>query len=193
MRTETGRSAARILLAGNTHVQVAAIAGSLRVLNSQGLLVAALEPGTALEFDPQATGEPEKLTGCLRSIPGHFLVTDEITNVTVELSGAGLDRESGNRVEVTGAMDPTGAPVSGATQFVRVSGLKHLGKGCPTNKAAAAGAGGAAGKSAGAGKAIGLSATALAVIGGVAAAAVVGGLAATGSLSSGNNGGSVSR
>lgn len=70
-------------------------------------------------------------------------MTDEITNVTVELAGAGLDKEKGNHVQITGTMDPTEAPVSGATQYVRVSGVKRLGRGCPANKSAAAGTGGA--------------------------------------------------
>jgi hypothetical protein len=38
VRTENGRGAVRILLAGNTRVQVAALVGAVRVLNSHGLL-----------------------------------------------------------------------------------------------------------------------------------------------------------
>ena len=150
VRTDGGRSAARISLPGAVRVQVAALDGGLRVLNSQGVLVAALNPGTALEFQPQvrsnassAASEEEKFSGCLRLASGHYLVTDDVTNVTVELAGAGLDKEKGYRVQVTGIMDPTGAPVSGATQYVRVSAVKRLGRGCPANKPAAAGAGGA--------------------------------------------------
>lgn len=195
IRTETGHSAARIQLTGAKGVQVAALAGGARVLNSRGLLVAELNPGMALAFEPQgggASSEPEKFTGCLRASNGHFLITDDLTNVTVELAGPGVERESGNQVQVTGIMDPTGAPVSGATQYVRVNGLKRLARGCPANKAAAAGAGGAKGSS---GKAAGgLSATTLAVIGGVAAAAATaGGLAAAGTFSSGSSNAPVSR
>jgi hypothetical protein len=193
VRPDTAHTSGRVLLEGGERVQVAALTGSLRVLNSGGLLVATVDPGVALAF--QASAEPEKLTGCLRAVPGHYILTDEVTNVTVELSGPGLDRESGNRVEVTGAMDPTAAPVSGTTQYIRISQLKRMGKGCLGNKAAAAGAGGAAGKAAGAGgggvAGLSIGATA-AVIGGVAAAAVVGGLAASGSFS-GSSGSTVSR
>jgi hypothetical protein len=195
VRTETGLGAARILLAGSTRVQVAALAGGLRVLNSHGLLLAELNPGAALEFEPQlagdATGEQEKLTGCLRASSGHYLLTDEITSVTVELAGSGLDKENGNRVQVTGVMDPAGAPVSGATQYVRASSVKRVGRGCPANQAAAAGAVGnpsGPGKSGGGG----LSATSIAIIGGVVAAAIVGGLAA-GSAFSGAGASSLSR
>jgi hypothetical protein len=193
---DNGAGSARVALAGTARVQVAALAGSVRVLNPQGLLVAAIHPGNALEFAFQASGEPSKLTGCLLALQGHYLVTDEVTNVTVEVAGSGLDKESGNRVQVTGAMDPAASPVSGATQYIRVSGVKRLSRGCAaTDKAAAAGAGGgngggaagnAGGAAGGAGKAGGIGAfsvATIAVIGGVAAAAVIGGLAASGSLS----------
>ncbi len=197
IRPETGESSARVTLAGNTKVQVAALTGSFRVLTSRGLLVAAMAPGAALEFEPQAAnGEPWKLTGCLRAATGHFLLTDEVTNVTVEVAGSSVDQQAGNRVEVTGALDPTGSPVSGATQFIRATRVRQLSKGCvATGKgAAAAGAGGAAGKAAGGGGAgaVGISVTTIAVIGGVAVAAVFGGLAATGSLP-GQGGTTVSR
>ncbi len=92
IQPETGQASARVTLAGTTHVQVAALTGSLRVLNSRGLLIAALAPGTALDFDPPATpqagGELWKMTGCLRVATGHFLLTDETyTNVTAGAGG----------------------------------------------------------------------------------------------------------
>ena len=191
IRPEMGTASARVTLAGATGVQVAVLAGGFRVLTARGLLVAEMAPGVALEFEPQAAstnGEPWKLTGCLRVVTGHFLLTDEVTNVTVELAGAGLDAEGGNRVEASGALDPSGSPVSGATQFIRVTRVKRLGKGCvATGKgAAAAGAGGAAGTAGKAGAAGGhaaaISAGTIAVIGGVAVAATVGGLAAASKL-----------
>ncbi len=152
--TVRAEAAARIRLTsatptGAARVQVAALDGGLRVLNSRGLLIAALNPGTALEFEPQSSSgsqsaagssaEFERLSGCLRASNGHFLMTDEVTNVTVEVAGAGLDKENANRVQVTGLMDPAKAPVSGASQFLRVTGVRRLAKGCPANTAAAAG------------------------------------------------------
>ncbi|HEY4364064.1 MAG TPA: O-antigen ligase family protein [Bryobacteraceae bacterium] len=194
IRPETGDSSARVTLMANAKVQVVALAGSFRVLTSRGLLVAAMAPGAALEFEAQAANagsEPWKVTGCLRAISGHFLVTDDVTNVTVEVAGPGLDAEAGNRVEVTGALDPTGSPVSGATQFIRASRVRRASKGgCVASGkgAAAAGAGGAAGKAAGGG---GFPVTTVAIIGGVAVAATVGGLAAADALP--GQGSSVSR
>jgi hypothetical protein len=111
----------------------------------------------------------------------HYLLTDETTNVIAELNGPGLDREKGNRVEVTGGMDATATPISDASQFIRVTGVKRLSKGCPTasGAAAAAGSGGSTGKTSHGGLS---TTTVVAIIGGVAAAALVGGLAATGKL-----------
>ena len=94
---------------------------------------------------------------------------------------------------MTGALDPTATPVSDASQFIRVSGVKRLGKGCPAGSGAAAAAGsggGTAGKTAGA-AGHGLSTTAIAILGGVAVAGAVGGLAASGKLS--GSSGTVSR
>jgi len=201
IQPETEKSSARVALSGGTRVQVAALVGSFRVLNSRGVLIADIAAGRAIEFEPQAASTPSKLMGCLVMHGVHYLLTDETTNVVVELGGPGLDKEKGNRVEITGAMDPTATPVSDASQFIRVSAVKRISKGCGSaGAAAAAGAGGAAGKAAGgaAGGAAGagggaISATTVAIIGGVAAAAAVGGLAAAGKLPGQGGSGTISR
>ena len=171
IRPETGNATGRVLLAGNTRVQVAALTGSFRVLNASGMVVAKLPPGLTLAFEPQISSASTKLMGRLVINNGHYLLTDETTNVTVELFGPGLAKEVGHRVEVTGALDPTVTPVSDASEFIRVTSVKPV----PVSGAAPAGA---AGGSSGAV----ISGTAIAIIGGVAAAAVVGGLAAVGGL-----------
>jgi hypothetical protein len=204
IQPETGDASARIALAGATRVDVSATTGSFRVRNSRGVLVANLSTGSTIEFEPQAPNTPSKLTGCLVFRAGHYLLTDETTNVVVELAGPGLDKEKGNRVEIAGGMDPTASPVSDASQFIRVSAVKHVGKGCVTTAAAGSGGRGSGtgagtdGKTAsggsgtaGAGKAGrtgsgggGLSTTTIAIIGGVAAAGAVGGLIGSGALTS---------
>jgi hypothetical protein len=191
IQPETGNASARVGLAGAARVNVAAMTGSFRVLNSYGLLVANLAAGMALAFEPQGSSAPSRLTGCLEKRAGHFLLTDETTNVTVELGGPGLDRETGNRVEVSGSLDAAATPVTDASQFIRVSGVKRIGRNCVVNRSgtAAAGVGGKAGKTAKAGGAAAISTTTIAVIGGVAVAATVGGLAAGGALP-GQGGGS---
>jgi hypothetical protein len=181
IQPETGNASARVALTGGARLELAALTGSFRVLNSRGVLVANVASGHALELEPQGTDTTTKLTGTLRKVGEHYLLTDETTNVTVELTGAGLSKEAGSRVEVTGQMDPTATPVTDASQFIRVTAIKHLGKGAPGDSgAAAAGKGGSAGTAAGSHSA--LSVTTIAIIGGVAAAATLGGLAAAGKL-----------
>jgi hypothetical protein len=184
-RPETGNAAARVVLLEGARVELAALTGSFRVLNAHGLLVANVASGRSLAFEPQAVATASKLTGTLRQVGGHYLLTDETTNVTAEVAGEGLSKELGNRIEVTGAMDPTAAPVTDASQFIRVTAVKHLGKGgaAGSQGAAAAGKGGAAGGAAAGGHAIALSAATIAIVGGVAVAATLGGLAAAGTFS----------
>ena len=180
IQPETGNSSARVALTGGARIELAALTGSFRVLNSRGLLVANVPSGHALELEPQGPDTASKVTGTLRQVGGHYLLTDETTNVTVELAGAGLSKEVGNRVEVTGQLDPTATPVTDASQFVRVSAVKHLGKGASgSSGAAAAGKGGSGAPRGGYPS---LSVTTIAIIGGVAAAATLGGLAAAGKL-----------
>jgi uncharacterized protein YdeI (BOF family) len=178
IQPETGNSTGRVGLAGATRVEVAALSGTFRVLNSRGMVVAKIASGSTLAFEPQALNRPTHLTGRVVNRGGHYLLTDETTNVTVEVAGPELAKLVGKRVELTGALDPTATPVSEASQFIRVTSAKPL----PGAATAAAGAGGTAG---GAGGGLAVSGTAIAVIGGVAAAAVVGGLAAAGGLSEG--------
>ena len=128
-----------------------------------------------------------KITGTLRQVGGHYLLTDETTNVTAEVAGEGLSKELGNRIEVTGGMDPDGdsgygrlavhssdggeAPV-GRAQLLEVMG------------AAAAGKGGAVWEEQRLERtALAITATTIAIVGGVAVAGTVGGLAAAGTFS----------
>jgi hypothetical protein len=195
---------ARIRVVDDRRVTVAAVRGVVRVSNRAGLLVANVEPGGSLDFEPQVAGAtaPTRVSGCLLSKSGKIIIVDQTTNVILELQGAGLDQELGNRVEITGRSESSAPSVPGASQLIQVAGLKAVAKGGCTaiakklgattalagaaaagaagggGAAGAAGAGGAAGAATGAGIGIGT----VAVIGGVATAATVGGLAAAGSL-----------
>lgn len=186
IKPETGATSGRVALGGAGRVQVAALTGSFRVLNSRGVLVANLATGSALEFEPQVSASSglSKVTGVVVKKDGHLLLTDETTNVTVEVTGAGLEKEAGRRVELTGSMDPSATPAGDASQFIRVSQIKRLGKGgVPAHGgAAAAGTGGAVAGGATGGGIAGISAGTIAIIGGVAAAATLGGLAAANKL-----------
>jgi len=156
---------ARVAFDKDNRVLVAAVNGPVRVMTDGGLLVANIAAGKALSFDPQQPGAAPamKLTGKLERKDGHFLLTDETTNVIYALVGAGLDQEVGNRIEVTGVLDPTGKPFAPATQLVKLLKLTRLAALPPPR------AGGWAGLSAGAKGAI---------IAGIVVGATVGILAA---------------
>jgi len=161
---------ARVGFDQQKRVLVAALNGPVRVSTDSGLVVANVAPGKELSFDPQAPGAAPamKLTGKLERKNGHFLLTDETTNVTYELVGAGLESEVGNRIEIDGVLDPAGKPFSPATQVVKVVKHRRLGA------AAAAGAGAGA-----AGWAALSTAAKVAIVGGIVVGATVGILAAT--------------
>jgi hypothetical protein len=157
-------SAVQVALNKANHVQVMVFNGAAQVSNAEGVVVANVGPGKALDLEPQAAGAaaPTKLTGCLKRKDGKFILTDETTNVTVELQGAELDKQVGKVIEVTGAAIPGVTPVAGATQVISVSDLKETDRKCAPG-GAAAGAG------------VSTAAT-VTIIGGVAAAATVAGL-----------------
>jgi hypothetical protein len=194
---DTGASTGRILLTGNARVQVSAVTGSLRVLNSRGMVVAKIPSGRALLLEPQSSDGATRLAGRVVLRGGHYLLTDETTNVTVELATKkGLENVIGRRVEVTGVNDPAATPASDATQVIEAAQVTPA----PQPPAAPAGSGGssggnsggsggggtsAGGSTGGAASGAAVSVTLVAIIAGVAAAAVVGGLAATGSLAGG--------
>jgi hypothetical protein len=158
-------------------VEVASLYGNVHVFNASGLTVANLAPGRALSLTPQEAGAaaPSQLVGCVAKKDSNYFLTDETSNVTVQLRG-GMVREN-RRYQVNGNMVPNGGPVSPATQVIAVVGQKDLNKSCKGAAvlagAGAAGAGAAGAAGAAAGAAAGISAT-TAVVAGVAAAAAVG-------------------
>jgi hypothetical protein len=185
IRPESATSTGRIDLMGTKQVRVAALTGSFRVVNALGVLVANVAAGSALAFEPQTPNlaAATHITGTLTQQSGHFLLTDQVTHVTVEVTGQGLQAQVGQIVQVIGTLNTSATPVAGASQVIAATSVQTIGTAAggaaagSTGGAAAAGAGGA---SAGAG--IGIGVTAIAIVGGVAAAATLGGLAASGAL-----------
>ena len=188
---------ARIGVRDARHLTVGAFRGAVLVTNATGLLVAKVEAGTSLDFEPQAAGAeaPTQAAGCLLEKSGKFVMAEQTTSIALELRGAGLDQELGNRVQITGrAIRTAGSP----GQVIEVISVRRLSKGGCTavaKKLGAATGTAAVGAAlaplpvlrarrprAGAATAAGVGAGTVAVIGGVAAAATVGGLAAVGSL-----------
>jgi len=180
IRADGASTASVSMLASNT-IEVAALTGNVHVFNAQGINVANLAPGRALNLHPQDAGAaaPSKLTGCVSGSNGALMLTDDTSKVTVQLKGG--DVKANRRFEVTGTTVANATATKPATQVLNVTGAKDLG-GC---KAGAAVAGAAAGAGAAAAAGAGISTT-TAVVAGVAAAtpAGVGGAAAAGSFSS---------
>lgn len=160
--SETKAGVARVQVTDSRRVIVAAYQGGVRVVNRDNVLVAALEPGNELAFEPQsASASITKVSGCLTEASGKFILADRTTGVKEELRGSGIEKEVGNQVEVTGTADTGGPSAPGTSQIVYVDSVKRIAKGgCASTAAAVAGAG--------------LSTTAI--------VAIVGGVAVTGSL-----------
>jgi len=186
-----GTASATVSMRDEGVVEVAALTGSVHVFNASGFNVANLLPGRALDLRPQDAGAsaPSSLTGCAVKSGGNTLMTDETSNVTVQLKGGNV--KTGRRVQITGAMVPNATPPSGATQVVNVTNVKEVGGACKGGGAGGAAAGGAAAGGAAAGAAVGAGvATSTLVIAGVAVAAAVGvgATAAAGGFSSPSTG-----
>ncbi|HUD99480.1 MAG TPA: hypothetical protein VMR62_07895 [Bryobacteraceae bacterium] len=183
LRIETDRpgTTARVLLDGPRRVVVAARDGSVRISNTGGILIARLDSGREMTFEPQVDiGTLTKVSGILAVKDGKFIVVDRITNVTMQVQGAGLEAVAGNLVEITGTVNPSAPVVAGASQLIDVTSIKRLMKGGAGVAAGVAGAG-AAGAAAG-GLSIAATVATVAIVGGVAAAGTIGGLAAAHAL-----------
>lgn len=172
-------SVAHVSMVGANRIHVSALRGSFRVASANGVVVAALAAGHALEFEPSQAGAsaPSKLSGCVVSKDGRFFLTDETSNVTVELRGPGLSQQAGHKVEVTGAQLPGVTPVQpaylNAGMVVQVSEMKMVSRKCALPAAAAAAAGAAGAGAATAGAAAGAAGAAAGVSTAVVAGVVV--------------------
>ena len=204
---------ARVQVRSQKNVQVAAVRGAVRVTSAGGVLVANIEAGKTLNLEPQAGGNaaPAQVSGCLLAKGGKMFVADQTANVLLEVDGTGLDRELGNRVAINGVPENKAPAVAGASQVVRVVGLRRVAAGGCAELAKKLGAVAAAGAAAGASTAAGSGAAAasvpaaaaasaggigagtVAVIGGVAAAATMGSLGLAGDLPGQSNSPTVSR
>lgn len=166
LRIQGADAAARIRVAvdASDRVQVAALAGSAEVRNSQGLPVARVLAGTALQV--RQTGESKTtLTGQVFEQNGKYFLTDDTNKVTVELRGPAVKSKVGKRVKVIGLLLAGETPAGGASQVINVTQLTVL--------AAAGGAG--------------ISTATVAVLGGAAATAgTIGGLYAAGAIGGGD-------
>jgi hypothetical protein len=122
-------ASAKVTRLAADRIEVAALAGAVRVTNSEGIMLASLEAGRVLEFtaEPPGAPTPSTVTGFVRMAGQAYVLTDEVTGVTVELSGSGINfaQYAGKRVQATGRLLP--APVGGtAPQVLTLSTIKLL-------------------------------------------------------------------
>ena len=118
----------------NSVLHVTAFEAPAHVLKAGGITVAKVWPGKALVLEPQVAGAAAvaKLSGCLEKKDGRFLLTDATAGITVELVGTGLDARVGDRIEITGNVEPAAKPLPGATQVIRVVEVRVVERGgCP--------------------------------------------------------------
>jgi hypothetical protein len=132
-----GKASAAIEVRDKGEVQIAALTGNVHVFDAAGLNIANLAPGRALDLRPQAAGSASasSLSGCAVKSANGTLLTDETSNVTVQLRGG--NAQPGRHVQITGSMVP------GATQVMSVTNVKDLGA-CTPSGVPVAGSGGGA-------------------------------------------------
>jgi hypothetical protein len=118
----------------NSVLHVTAFEAPAHVSKAGGIAVAKVWPGKALVLEPQVAGAAAaaKLSGCLERKDGRFLLTDATAGITVELVGTGLEPRVGDRIEITGNVEPAAKPLPGATQVIRVVEVRVVERGgCP--------------------------------------------------------------
>ncbi|HLW76091.1 MAG TPA: hypothetical protein VKS01_03880 [Bryobacteraceae bacterium] len=203
IHADSGR--ARVTL--GDRIEVAALTGSARVMNANGVLLASLAAGRSMSFEPQNSPAVSH-TGCLLYKDGHFILQDENDNSITELNGPDLAKNTGNRVTATGTLatarpavqiatsvmnvtkvdlkSPGGCLTAASTLNAQTEAPAGAGKGAAVGAAAGAAGGAAAGAAAGAaggaaaGAAAGISTGAIVgIVAGGGAAAAVGVIVAT--------------
>ena len=112
-------------------VEVGAPQGDVNVTNQEQVLVARVSEGRSVQLKPQqAASSAFALTGCVSRLTSSFMMRDEVSGVIVELRGADVHKQIGNRVEITGTLSPMVRAAAPAAQAVQVLSTKTLGTGC---------------------------------------------------------------
>jgi hypothetical protein len=115
--TGSPNSVGVIALAPDHAVQIAALAGSLEVRDGQGLVLSNVLPGRPLTFAMQAEASTSpyyvSAVGLLDYQNGHYYITTD-ENVKYELTGGDLEKFVGDKVVVTGTLNPAVAPAGTA-------------------------------------------------------------------------------
>jgi len=112
-------------------VRVTALQGAAKVTTAEGLVLARVNAGSTLAFEPQAATAAPPYQGCLSAGADGFLLKDATTNVLFDLRGENLAQYAGRYVQVTASQWPNAQPAGGASQVLRVVQIKVLPMGCP--------------------------------------------------------------
>jgi hypothetical protein len=176
---------ARVGLDKGNYVTVAAVRGSVQVLNTSGTLFAQVKPGRSQAF-PSEVGAagPARITGCLSLKNGEVIITEAATNIRTEVRGAGVEKEVGNSVQLTGLPAAIPSEVEGVSEVLNASSVIRTAKGCSAKVAGKAGVVGAA-AGAGVGAGVGTAAT-IAIVGSVTAVTATAAASAAGVFSGGS-------
>ena len=128
---EGGSNSGRIGIEGNTRLRVSAVTGSFRVWNARGVLVANVAPGSPLAFEPQpdSAAAATRITGTLTEQRGHFMLTDQVTHVTVEITGQRLAGYVGQAVAVTGVLNVAATSLASAPRVIAASQVQPVDNG----------------------------------------------------------------
>ena len=123
-------SVARVKVENGRTVLVSAVRGALRVTNAGGILVASMETGNSMVFEPQAGAEaPTRASGCLLEKGGKFLLAERTTKVVLELQGTDLEKQLGNQVEISGRAVPASPGAPSGPQLIKVAGIRLVSNG----------------------------------------------------------------
>jgi hypothetical protein len=98
----TPAARAQVRVNGGT-LQVAALNGPVKVMSADGMVLAKVRSGTAMEVTPGAgAAGTSTVTGTLRQESGKFMLRDQVSNLDVELRGSELPNRVGQYVQATG-------------------------------------------------------------------------------------------
>jgi hypothetical protein len=111
-------------------VEVAALSAMVHVANAEGVAVANIAAGRAVELRLGETSEAAALTGCVVEAGGGYTLRDEASAVTVELRGTEVANQVGKRVHVTGEIAPAQRALAPAEAVVRAKAIQVLGSSC---------------------------------------------------------------
>lgn len=114
-------------------VEVAALAGELRVTSSHGVLLANVMPGAAMSFsaEPGAAAAPAadySDIGLVSSENGHYYLTSTINGTKYEITGKNLSKYVGKKVVINGSLQSgtASAPTSVAVSSIAINGAAGI-------------------------------------------------------------------